>query len=188
MRTNPGDAVNPLVEHLRQVEAIEQDRWVAAGEACSKAEYNVSELRQRLAGAEQELVAAEHNRTVATERLSAVRDTISSAEQFLAQPGDAAATEPESEDPVRQEPPASSRSRPAQPADSAAPTLKVLVLQALADGDATPLALIIDRVRQSRPDTKANSVRSTLANMGPSDGVAAVGRGLYQLLQPEAHT
>ncbi|MFI8106651.1 hypothetical protein [Streptomyces sp. NPDC086023] len=185
---NAGDAANPLIEHLRQVEAIEHNRWTAAEAACSKAADRVNELRQRLLEAEKEVDAAEQGLTVATERLAAVRETIASAERFLARPAEGEAG-PQDGESGRQRQGATTGARPggSEKDEPGAPTLKALILRALSGGQATSLGEIFDHVRRSRPDTKQNSIRSTLANMLPEDRVVSVARGIYQLV-PEAHT
>ncbi|MEU9034629.1 hypothetical protein AB0D45_06900 [Streptomyces sp. NPDC048352] len=182
MRSKTDDARDPLVAHLREIEATERDRWVAADEAYTKAEHGVSELRQRLLDAEQQCVALEHDRTVASERLAAVREAIASVEQFLTQPGGATAgigrenPEPETDEGALRN------------SDPTAPKVRMLILESLAGGEATPLQSITAHVQGARPGTPANSVRSTLVGMREQDRVVSVGRGIYQLLPPEAHT
>ncbi|WP_326650596.1 hypothetical protein [Streptomyces sp. NBC_01750] len=189
MHTRASNAEDPFVTHLRQIEATERDKWVSADEACTKAAYYVNELRQRLVEAERELAAAEQEHTVAAERLAVVREIIADAERLLTQPDRDTTGGTEAEQPDQPKPRASSPGRSTHDTGPAvAPTVRALVLEALADGKATQLSSIRAHVQRGRPQTPPNSVRSTIRTLCDRGQVALLGRATYRLVPLEAHT
>ncbi|WP_066947722.1 hypothetical protein [Streptomyces lushanensis] len=173
MGTTKGAATHPFVVHLRQVETLEQDRWIAADEACTKAQDAIDQVRLQLADAERELAQAEQRRLIASERVSAAAEMIASAEDFLRDPtvDPAGIQETRATDPPPDTGPPASESR----------TLKELTLAAFTGTEVLSPAEVAPLVRVHRPKTTDKAVRSTLTTLRRDGALVLVERGSYRL-------
>ncbi|KOU40668.1 hypothetical protein [Streptomyces sp. WM6378] len=192
MRQATGAAAHPLVAHLQQVKALEQDRFTSADAAYTQARATIEAARLQLTEAERGFAEAERARLVAAERLSAVTETIAGAAPYLF--GEAVENEPdteasaaEPEGPTR--PDTSSTGRGPEDPESVSAEAKPrpvtqLILDALADGKETALAVVTARVRQHRPHTAGKVIRSTASTLRKGGKVEFVRRGVYRLVIP----
>ncbi|MES9509149.1 hypothetical protein ABWJ92_22485 [Streptomyces sp. NPDC000609] len=183
MSTTKSAATHPFVAHLRQVAALEQDRWVAADEACAKAQHQIDEARRRLTEAEGDLAQAEQQRLIASERVSAVAEMITSAMGFLNEP---AAEPSDAQDPSSHQDSHSAdpnRGGHTRPPESR--TLKELVLAAFTGTEVLSPSEVAPLVRVHRPKTTDKAVRATLTTLRRDGALMLVERGFYRLPRQE---
>ncbi|MFI1062801.1 hypothetical protein ACH4TC_13065 [Streptomyces spororaveus] len=178
MVTTVDGSVHPFVEHLRGVEAIENDRWIAA-------DKTFLDARQELDKAQARFREAEISRAVAEARLLAVRANVSSAEEAL---GTTAPPPPEAGDesaealcetpqPHHHDQPRTQES----PATAGARSLEKLIIEALAGGDETPLSAITAHVQRRRPGSDRKQIRSAASRLRGKGKIVKPRRGVYRL-------